>query len=214
MKKITSLPQKDLLRNTEMYDEYINDYKMDNGWHPGNQLYNFTSLLRIEEMTGFSLKQASVLDVGCGTGDLVPILKKKGISRYVGIDIYEPSLRQAKEKFPDQTFLTGDLLEDTVNETFDYAFCSGALTVKLSVNNYDFLQNMIAKMWELTTVGVAFNILTDDDTDPDPDLFFYNPEKVIEKCLEVAPGAVIGAEKTPNLSQIHVYLYRERREED
>jgi len=208
MKKITSLPRKDLLRNTEMYDEYINDYKMDNGWHPGNQQYNFKSLLRIEEMTGVPLKKASVLDVGCGTGDLFPILKKKGISHYVGIDIYEPSLTQAKKKFPDQTFLKGDLLDDAVTGTFDYAFCSGALTVKLSINNYDFLQNMIAKMWKLTTVGIAFNVLTDDDTDPDPDLFFYNPEKVIEKCLEVAPGAVIGAEKTPNLSQVHVYLYR------
>ena len=65
-------------------------------------------------------------------------------------------------------------------------------------------------MWELTTYGVAFNVLTDDDEDPDEDLFFYNPERVLQICLNIAPDAVIGAEKTPNVSQIHVYMYREK----
>lgn len=208
MKKITSLPTKDIDRNTQMYDEYINKYRMDNGWDPGNQQYNFKSLLRILDLAGVPLKNASVLDVGCGTGDFFPILSQKGIKRYVGIDIYEPSINQARLKFPHELFIMGDLLQDAITETFDYAFCSGALTVKLSIDNYDFLRSMITKMWEMTNVGVAFNVLIEDD-DPDPDLFFYNPAKVIQICQEIDRNAVIGAEKTPRVSQIHVYMYRD-----
>ncbi len=210
MAKLKTFPKEDIKRNTKIYDLYINTFKMDNGWNDGNQLYNFQALTRIEEMTGIPLNGKSVLDVGCGTGDLSIFLREKGISHYVGIDIYEPSLKQARKNYPDETFINGDLLRLELNHTFDYAFCSGALTIKLSVNNYDFLEAMIRKMWEMTSVGLTFNVLTDKDPEPDSDLFFYNPEKVLQICHDIDPTAVLGAEETETVAQIHVYMYRER----
>jgi SAM-dependent methyltransferase len=201
--------QKDIEQNTKMYDEYINEYHMDNGWHPGNQLYNFKALSRITDLTGVSFKGRDILDVGCGTGDLSAFLRKKKINTYVGIDIYKPFLREARRKYPHERFLEGDLLAGVITDSFDYAFCSGGFTVKLSIDNYGFLSAMIEKMWELTRVGIAFNVLTDDDRDQDPDLFFYNPTRVLQICQDIAPEAVYGAEKTPYLSQIHVYMYRD-----
>ncbi len=209
MKKVTSISDKDIQHNSNIYDEYINHYKMKNGWHPGNQQYNFKTLLRLPQMAGVSLKNASVLDVGCGTGDLLKILKKEGISDYLGVDIYKPSLQKAQQIYPDDQFILGDILTMDFKEKFYFAFCSGALTVKLSFDNYVFLQSMVAKMWSVTNVGLAFNVLTDDDRDPDPELFFYNPEKVLAICQKIAPDAIIGAERTPHVSQIHVFMYRE-----
>jgi SAM-dependent methyltransferase len=209
MSRLKSFPKSDIELNTRMYDLYINKLNMQNGWAPKNQVDNFKSLLRLPDMAGVSLKNAAVLDVGCGTGDFVPLLRKKKISRYVGIDIYKPSLERAREAHPDEIFIEGDLLSNAVTEVFDYAFCSGAMTIKTSVDNYDFLDAMITKMWELTRVGLAFNVLTDDDSDPDHDLFFYNPEKVLEICHSIDPTAILGAEKTEYVSQIHVYMYRD-----
>lgn len=209
MKKITGISEKDINHNKMIYNEYINGYKMENGWHPGNQQYNFRTLLRLPQMAGSPLKNSSVLDVGCGTGDLLKILKKEGVSRYLGIDIYKPSLQKAQQAYPHGEFVLGDILKMDFKEKFDFAFCSGTMTVKLSINNYDFLSAMVKKMWESTTIGLSFNVLTDDDTDPDPDLFFYNPEKVIAICQKIAPEAIIGAETTPHVSQIHVFMYRD-----
>jgi len=209
MKGINGISEKDIQHNSQIYDEYINDYKMKNGWHSGNQQYNFKTLLRLPQLAGTTLQNAAVLDVGCGTGDLLKILKKEGVIRYLGIDIYKPSLQIAQQTYPDEQFILGDILKMEFKEKFNFAFCSGALTVKLSINNYDFLEAMVRKMWESTSIGLAFNVLTNDDTDPDPDLFFYDPEKVLSLCQKIAPDAVVGAEATPHVSQIHVFIYRE-----
>lgn len=208
MSKLKQFPTQDLALNTRMYDEYINNLKMHNGWLPGNQQYNFKELVRLADMAGSSLKGKYILDVGCGTGDFVPLLRQKGINRYVGIDIYKPSLKKARKQHPTETFIEEDLLSEIITERFDYAFCSGGFTIKLSIDNYDFLESTLMKMWELTRIGIAFNVLTDDDPEPDSDLFFYNPEKVVAICCSIAPEAGIKVVKTPTVAQIHVYLYR------
>jgi SAM-dependent methyltransferase len=209
MKKIIEFPPDDLIKNTRIFYEYINDLGMDNGWDDGNQRENFEYLSRIESLAGRSFNKAAILDVGCGTGDLSSFLRKKGISDYVGIDIYEPSLERARERYPQETFINGDLLQLDLKKLFDYVFCSGGLTLRLTIDNYDFLYSMINRMWEVSTAGVAFNFLSDDDPDPDSDLFFYNPEKVIALCQEIAPDAVISAVTSPNEYQVTVYMYRE-----
>lgn len=210
MTKIKKFPHQDIALNTRMYDEYIQTYKMHNGWNTGNQRYNFKELSRIADMAGVPLTGASLLDVGCGTGDLIDFLAPQKLSQYVGIDIYRASLDIAKKNHPKATFIEGDLLTEAFPEKFDYAFCSGSLTIKLSVDNYSFLEAMVSKMWELTRVGVAFNVLTDDEIDPDTDIFFYNPNRVLQICHDIAPDAVLGAEETPNVAQIHVYMYRDQ----
>lgn len=208
MRKITEFPADDLIKNTRIFHEYINDLGMDNGWDDGNQLENFEFLSRIGELSEKGFKGKSILDVGCGTGDLSSYLRKKGISDYIGIDIYEPSLERAKERYPSESFLNTDLLHEKPAQTFDYAFCSGGLTLRLTINNYDFMYSMLLAMWEVTNIGIAFNFLSDEDPDPDHDLFFYNTEKVIAICQKIAPEATISAVKTPDLDQITVFMYR------
>lgn len=210
MSKLSSFPARDITLNTKMYDEYINSYKMQNGWHPGNQEYNFKELIKLADMATVSLKGKDVLDVGCGTGDFSAFLRPKKIHRYVGIDIYKPSLAQAQKKYSTETFIEDDLLQNPITDIFDYAFCSGGFTIKLSINNYDFLEAMLTKMWSLTRIGLAFNVLTDEDKFPDPDLFAYNPEKVASICHTIAPGAIVNIVKTPYIAQIHVYMYRQK----
>ena len=209
MKKIKRFPTDDLIKNTRIFHEYINDLGMDNGWDDGNQVENFEYLSRIEQMSGTSFKGSSILDVGCGTGDLSAFLRKKRITDYVGIDIYEPSLERAREHYPQETFINGDLLQLTLPRTFDYTFCSGGLTLRLTIDNYDFMYSMLEKMWKVTNVGLAFNFLSDDDPHPDSDLFFYNPEKVIQMCQNIAPEAIISAVASPDEFQVHLYMYRE-----
>jgi len=54
-----------------------------------------------------SIPNASVLDVGCGDGSILPFLKNAGadISSYTGIDLSSQMIRLAKEKYPKSQFL-------------------------------------------------------------------------------------------------------------
>ncbi len=190
-----------------MYKESHSIYHWVDGWDRNEKMQNFLDLMHLPELTGFPISGASCLDVGCGTGDLSLFLRKRGARQYLGVDIYEESLEKAQEKYPQEKFLNQDILAKPLKQTFDYGFCSGTFTIKLSANNYDFLEAMLESLWPITKVGIAFNILTDNDDDPDEDLFFYNAEKVMKMCKKVSRGHVKTVARD-NLAQSHFYIYR------
>jgi ubiquinone/menaquinone biosynthesis C-methylase UbiE len=68
---------------------------------------------------------ASVLEVGCGTGDLLAALKP---SRGVGVDVSPRMIDQARHKYPSYTFLVDDAerldAPELAGETFDYVILS------------------------------------------------------------------------------------------
>ncbi|WP_422445048.1 class I SAM-dependent methyltransferase [Thermoanaerobacterium sp. DL9XJH110] len=73
---------------------------------------------------------ACVLDVGCGTGVLVPyIIEKIGRSgRIVGLDIAEKMVERAREKFPERDFpnvdfVAGDIMNYNSRDSFDFIIC-------------------------------------------------------------------------------------------
>lgn len=189
------------------YEEYAR-MNMEDGWAENHKMENFKLMMRIVELTDISLEGKSCLDVGCGTGDFSAYAKKFGAKKYLGIDIYEPAITKAKEKYPNERFLLGDFLEVEIIEQFDFSFCSGGLSIKLETDNYAFFEATIAKMWSLTSIGLVCNMLIDTDTTPDPDLFFYNPERVLDICKKIAPNAVIKVETHPTRAEMHIYMYR------
>lgn len=73
---------------------------------------------------------ASILDVGCGTGVLVPyIIDKIGKSgNIVGLDFAEKMLEKAREKFPEKdfpnvSFVCQDIMECDFKKIFDFVIC-------------------------------------------------------------------------------------------
>lgn len=207
MAKLSSLSEEDKQINTKIYDEY-HRLNMVDGWYGSDKLQNYKQMMNILELTDIPLDGLSCLDVGCGSGDLSNFVRKLGATGYIGIDIYQPAIERAKQKYPQEAFILGDFLEVPIKNKFDYAFCSGSLTVKIATDNYVFLEATVAKMWKLTKVGLVFNILTDDDKEPDKDLFFYNIERVKNICKKIAPDAKITLKKHSTRFEMHVYMYR------
>jgi SAM-dependent methyltransferase len=62
----------------------------------------------------------SVLDVGCGTGQLADLLRYKGVTDYVGIDFSPKRIERAKSTCPDFTFIVTDAFQTDLFETFHY----------------------------------------------------------------------------------------------
>jgi len=71
---------------------------------------------------------ASVLDLGCATGDLLARLKP---SRGVGIDLSPRMIRRASAKYPELEFLVGDAEDpktlDSIKGPFDYILLSDTI---------------------------------------------------------------------------------------
>ena len=65
-----------------------------------------------------------VLEVGCGTGELLNILKP---SVGVGLDISREMVNLARKKYPHFQFYVGEVTDLDIDESFDYVILSGVL---------------------------------------------------------------------------------------
>ena len=175
--------------------------------------FNYVQMLSINSEGDVPLSQASCLDVGCGTGDLSFLLNSIGIKSYLGVDIFRNHLDVARHKYPREQFLLADILTGSINGKFDYVFCSGALTGVSHADNYDYIGAMITKMWELSRVGVAFNVLTPDEDGIYSEgaflrTFLYDPQKVLSICQQVTGAQRILYFQDNLEDQAHFHILR------
>lgn len=201
----------DIRKNNSVYRVFMN-LGCEDGWEYQDKLENFKILSRIAEYTHHPLSHSTVLDVGCGTGDLYGYLEKKRLKKYVGVDIFDEAVEKARLKYPSGHFEVGDFLELDL-ERFDYVFCSGALTTHLMSDNYRILESWISKMWSLANAGVAFNLLLQDywGQSDKTSLFFYDRYKVLELCSALpnvqVQTVITDAGSADELREMHVFLY-------
>lgn len=87
-------------------------------WRRKNRYY----YEEVERIVRFHVPRGpSVLEIGCGTGDLLAALAP---ARGVGIDISPKVLEIARSKHPGLTFLAGDAEDIPLSEPFDYVLLS------------------------------------------------------------------------------------------
>jgi len=136
------------------------------------------------------------LDVGCGIGDLYPfLLAKFGEVDYTGIDIVNEVIAFAAQKYPQARFWCRDILQDKVEEKFDYVLMSGVFN-KAIPNCTAFLQEMVAAAFQHCTIGLAFNFTSFIVNYTDQEMAYHDPTVVLNFCID---------EISPKLSLHHHY---------
>ena len=201
----------DIQKNNSLYKTFL-ELSVDDGWSYEDKIENFQIMTNIAEYTQTPLSNHTLLDVGCGTGDLYEYLLQFENISYTGIDIFEKGIIKAQQKFPNGNFLKQDFLTMEDN-SFDFVFSSGALTTKLHTDNYDVLFSWVKKMWEVAKVGVVFNVLLERyKGDYSYNLFVYNRQKVLELTAQAASKAKMKVITTDagsgdGTEEMHVFLY-------
>ena len=133
----------------------------------------------------------TLLDVGCGLGDLWAYLEGRGISvDYCGVDLLAEMTASAAGRNAGARFVCGDIFDRGrcvvgPPERFDVVFCSGMLNLDLG-NNAEFLPEALRRMLELSTGHMVVNLLHARSEMRYPHCAYYDPE-VVMKILEPMP---------------------------
>lgn len=210
-KQLVSYSVQDIKKNNSLYKTFL-ELSVDDGWSYDDKIENFQIMTNIAEYTNTPLSNHTLLDVGCGTGDLYEYLLQYENVLYTGIDIFEQGVKKAQTKFPEGEFLEQDFLK-LEDKSFDFVFSSGALTTKLHTDNNEVLFSWVKKMWEVARIGVVFNVLLERyKGDYSYNLFVYNRQKVLELTAQAASKAKMKVITTDagsgdGTEEMHVFLY-------
>jgi SAM-dependent methyltransferase len=147
------------------------------GWGSrSDQWLRFDVLFR-----GIDPRGKTILDVGCGLGDLVSFLNEKtnGDFRYVGIDVAEELIHDATKlhgRF-DRQFQVGDIFSARL-PSVDISVLSGALSLKHEGIEAYAVESM-KKMFEISQEAASLNFLSKYvDFELDKNMH-YQPELVL-----------------------------------
>ena len=156
------------------------------GWDKGRQDIRFEVLLSFFECRG-----KSILDIGCGFGDLNRVLSSKGGDSYdyLGIDLVSELIEEGQRHYPQKNirFLTADFLEYQFIEPFDIVVGSGIFNHKFSSGGNDlFVDSVLKKAWSLCIEGFAFDFLSDKVDYRHDHTYHNNPERILARAFELS----------------------------
>ena len=173
------------------------------GWRDRPQQdLRFRVLADIDSLVG-----KSVLDVGCGYGDLLDYLVARGERPgYVGVDINSRLLDIARKRHPGVRFEQRDILLDVPSERFDYVVESGVLNHK-SKDNETFARDLLTAMYGLCARGVAANMMGDYVDYQEERLHYYSPEAMFRFAKSLSQYVVLRQDYP--LYEFTLYIYKQ-----
>lgn len=161
------------------------------------------------------LREAKVLDLGCGTGHLLTFLRERLGFRgeYVGWDLSPEMISLAAAKHPRARFQVHDVTTQGMPEEFDYALLSGVFSKRVE-DNWALLTGVLRAVFPGVRRGLAFNSLSTYVDYQDPDLAYFAPEDVLRFCkTDLASRVVLRHEYSVRPGAIPfeftLYVYRQ-----
>lgn len=140
---------------------------------------------RFEVLLDIAPKINSVIDVGCGLGDLLPALKAHSPNAiYNGYDFVDDFVADANRFYagdPKAHFKQLDITQDVIDTRAEYGFISGMFNNRMP-DNQAFVKLTLQKLWDAVDKGMAFNALTTFVDYQDPHLFYQDPMQLFAYC--------------------------------
>lgn len=166
-------------------NQYNNQDYRALGWRDSeSQQIRFKVLAQIAD-----LNHHSVLDAGCGHGDLRTFLKDVYPDvHYQGIEQMRKFVAVAQRRYatwPNTTFHEGNFMTDTLPEV-DYTLINGSLNYRSS--DPEFIYKAIKRLYDNSKLGFGFNLLS--HITPNDNLVSYNPETILTYCRTLSNHVV------------------------
>jgi hypothetical protein len=129
----------------------------------------------------------SLHDFGCGVCDLHQYLLNEGIGHdYSGTEVIQEMVDHAKGKYPGIKVYNRDVISNPVPDKYDIVVFSGGLYLPGSVPGDEwekFVYKVLDTMWNMSNIGISFNLLTTYSDYRRPDLFYVDPKEMFDFCV-------------------------------
>lgn len=167
-----------------------------------------TQRMRFEAfVTSHDLHNKSILDVGCGVGDLWQHLQRHNIDcDYLGTDLSSEMIKRCRERFPETSFEAQNIVEWETEKTFDYVVAIAIHNIKIA-NGWEILKQVTTRQFELCTTAAHLSLLTDRFEGYDDHIQPWRVERVMEFALTLTPYVLIQHHYLPH--DFSITLYRE-----
>jgi SAM-dependent methyltransferase len=179
------MKDRDRIELCERYRNRWQEYGYDPrtlGWNKDCQWVRFSAALEGLRQDDYS----SVLDIGCGFGDLLGYLRSQGWNgRYTGLDLVDELIVEARKQHAGDRsaeFLCGDTSALNDSHKSDMAVALGVFNHRLHQDNLQFARETIEKMWHSTTRVIVCDFLSvaSDAEHRRGDLYYADPAKLYQ----------------------------------
>ena len=161
-------------------------------------------------------RSASVLDVGCGFGDLVDYLRQQGWSgAYSGVDIVPAFVAEAKRQHPDCDFRELDI-SATGEEAlrYDYVVGSGLFNGRMSTTEQmPYVRGTLENMARAARRGVFVDFLSTWVNVQNPDNWYMDPAGALSIARAITRRIALRHDYMPYEFALYLFLAGEVTEE-
>jgi trans-aconitate methyltransferase len=143
------------------------------------------------------IEDRSILDAGCGLGDLLPFLYAKSTNfKYLGVDRKKEFIEIAKQRYTGHEFKVGDPFNKKIG-IYDVVFSSGVM----NGNVPGWLarrKKMITNLFEQTGELLAFNMAGGLKSIPHDSLIAYaDAEEILDFCETLSDKVLLSTSYSP-----------------
>jgi len=184
----------------KLFDEYgVSPQSVGWGSKKGKQSIRFDVLCKIGD-----LSNSTILDLGCGFGDLFGYLDYQKIKvNYHGIDINENLVSMGKKIYPKASLEYRDFEKKKFTKKFDWVIASG---ITSHGSTYSHLTNIIKEMFRICKKGCSINFVSDNVDYKSKNLFYSSPEKIVSITKLITNRFVLKHDYMPY--EFTLYLYK------
>jgi SAM-dependent methyltransferase len=179
----------------ESYNDRFKKYGHSNdtlGWTKGKHELRYHILL-----TQWNLENKSVLDFGCGFGDMYNYAKNLGLKiEYYGVDLNKELILEGKKDYPDANLEFRDALESGLSRKYDYILSSGVHNFKIK-DNWSFIEKTFELYNEYSLKGFALNFLSNRVDYTLEDTYHSDPVKIVELAYKYSNKIVLRNDYMP-----------------